>query len=92
MHESGVLAPLQPISEAATLLQMKKTDDQIDSVVEVCKNLTSAQVSSVLLVVLFPDDNFCSLKTREILFQLFNVPSKFSLKNYELSCEIVLKI
>ena len=38
--------------------------------------------------------NFCSLKTnlREISLQFFNVPSKFSLKNSELSREIVLEI
>ena len=45
LQESGALAALQPCIQASQLLQARKTDSDVDSICEMCSQLTTSQVS-----------------------------------------------
>lgn len=44
MQHAEVLETLQPIVQASQLLQARKTDDDVQSVSDMCNKLTTAQV------------------------------------------------
>ena len=39
------MEPLHPIVQASQLLQARKTEDDVDSICEMCSKLTTSQVS-----------------------------------------------
>lgn len=47
MHESDCSAALDPIIQASQLLQARKTESDVDSIVEMCSKLTTSQVRAV---------------------------------------------
>ena len=42
---SKAMEPLHPIVQASQLLQARKTEDDVDSICEMCSKLTTSQVS-----------------------------------------------
>ncbi len=46
LQESDCQAALEPIIQASQLLQARKTESDVDSIVEMCSKLTTSQVSS----------------------------------------------
>lgn len=45
LHEAGVTDTLAPIIQAAQILQARKTDDDVNSICDMCDKLTVSQVS-----------------------------------------------
>ncbi|XP_071452238.1 unconventional myosin-Va isoform X1 [Hetaerina americana] len=56
MQEAQVAEMLQPIIQAAHLLQARKTDDDVQSVCEMCDKLSSFQIVKILNVYTAADD------------------------------------
>ncbi|KAI0226659.1 Unconventional myosin-Va [Lamellibrachia satsuma] len=48
LQESGALAALQPCIQASQLLQARKTDSDVDSICEMCSQLTTSQIIKIL--------------------------------------------
>ena len=46
LQESEVGGSLEPIIQASQLLQARKTETDVDSIVEMCSKLTTSQVST----------------------------------------------
>lgn len=44
LQECGAAGSLEPIIQASQLLQARKTDSDVDSIVEMCSRLTTSQV------------------------------------------------
>ena len=49
LQESEVGVSLEPIIQASQLLQARKTETDVDSIVEMCSKLTTSQVSELFL-------------------------------------------
>ncbi|XP_064471543.1 unconventional myosin-Va-like isoform X2 [Ornithodoros turicata] len=56
MSQSDVLDTLQPIIQASQLLQARKTDDDVNSVCDMCDKLTTAQIIKILNLYTPADD------------------------------------
>lgn len=56
LDEQAVLNTLKPIIEAAHLLQARKTDEDVDSVCEMCSNLSAQQICKILNLYTPADD------------------------------------
>lgn len=48
LQDNGVTEPLQPIIQASQLLQARKTDDDVNSICEMCDKLSFAQIIKIL--------------------------------------------
>ncbi|GAB6032023.1 myosin I [Chamberlinius hualienensis] len=48
LQDQGVTEPLQPIIQASQLLQARKTDDDVNSICEMCDKLSIAQIIKIL--------------------------------------------
>lgn len=48
VQESSIESALQPIIQAAQLLQARKTDEDVVSICEMCSSLTSLQICKIL--------------------------------------------
>ena len=48
LQESGALSALEPITQASQLLQARKTEADVDSICEMCSQLTTPQIVKIL--------------------------------------------